>query len=74
MNRDVAVRLDGMIVNINSGLNATAFYIESRRSGESAAMYNRIIGECMATLLDLHDKLVHMCPDIEMDELKQNRT
>lgn len=72
MNRDEAIRLDGMIININASLDAVASYIKNRCPHERATMLNRLIGECMASLLEVHVNIVDTYPDIELRKLSSS--
>ena len=70
MDRDVALRIDGMIMSVHGNLDGIAFYLKNNLSDQEYAELVRSIGRAMAELIDISAKLHSSFPDIVPKELK----
>jgi hypothetical protein len=67
MKRDVALRLDGLLIGIRSSLGYVATYMEKNLSDEEFKKYVSFIGESMGGTVKLSRRLYDEFPDIVPD-------
>jgi hypothetical protein len=72
MKRDVALRLDGLLIGIRNSLGYVATYMEKNLSDEEFKKYVSFIGESMGGTVKLSTRLYEEFPDIVPDELKSD--
>jgi hypothetical protein len=72
MKRDVALRLDGLLIGIRNSLGYVATYMEKNLSDEEFKKYVSFIGESMGGTVKLSRRLYEQFPDIVPDELKSD--
>ena len=70
MDRDTALRLDGMLLGVSGNLDAIAYYMRKNLSESESQLFVRSIGESMAALLDISTALYKQFPDIIPKELR----
>ena len=70
MNRDVAIRLDGMLMGVRGNLDGIAHYMKNNVSSDEYSNLIIRIGESMAALGDLSNSLYSDFPDIVPKELR----
>jgi hypothetical protein len=73
MERDVAVRLDGMLIGARGNLDGIAHYMKGNLPREKYSQLIRCIGESMSALIDISDHLHSEFPDIVPKELQPPR-
>jgi hypothetical protein len=69
MDRDVAIRLDGMLIGAIGNLDGIAHYMKNNLSPEEFAALIRSIGKSMGGLTELSSFLHSKFPDITPKEL-----
>jgi hypothetical protein len=69
MYRDIAIRLDGMLMGARGNLDGIAHYMKNNLSEEEYSTSVRSIGEAMAALIDISTTLHSTFPDIVPKEL-----
>jgi hypothetical protein len=69
MDRDVAIRLDGMLIGVRGNLDGIAHYMKNNLSSEEFAKQVRLIGESMGALVEISCFLHSRFPDITPKEL-----
>jgi hypothetical protein len=57
MDRDVAIRIDGMLTGASGNLNGIAYYMKNNLSDEEFRELVRSIGKSMATLMEISTRL-----------------
>ena len=72
MKRDVALRIDGLLIGIRNSLGYVATYMETNVSAEEFKKYVAFIGESMRATVKLSTRLYEEFPDIVPDELKSD--
>jgi hypothetical protein len=72
MKRDVALRIDGLLIGIRESLGYVATYMETNVSSEEFKKYVQFIGESMGGTVKLSRRLYEQFPDIVPDELKSD--
>ena len=70
MNRDVALRIDGMLIAIRANLDGVAHYVKSNCSEAESKRIIRQIGATMAETIDISNALHQEHPDIVPRELR----
>jgi hypothetical protein len=70
MDRDVATRIDGMLMATRGCLNQIAHYMRENLSDEEYSRLIHSIGESMAALVDISTRLHEEHPDIAPRELR----
>ena len=70
MERDVAIRLDGMASGASANLNAIAHYMKSNLSSQEFSERILFIGNAMGALYELSTSLHAIFPDIVPKELQ----
>jgi hypothetical protein len=70
MDRDVAIRLDGMLMGVRGNLDGIAHYMKNNLSTQEYAALIGHIGESMGELIDISTSLHKTFPDIIPKELK----
>jgi len=70
MKKDVAIRLDGMLLGVRGNLDGIAHYMKNNLSEDEYSSLVRAIGESMAALVDLSTSLYSSFPDIVPAELQ----
>jgi hypothetical protein len=74
MDRDIALRIDAMLMGIRASLDAVAHYTKTNCTEEEARRIIRLIGSSMAETIDISNALHKEHPDIVPRELRQNKT
>jgi hypothetical protein len=69
MDRDVATRLDGMLIGAHGHLDGIAHYMKNNLSDQEFSKLVLSIGESMAALIDISTHLHSRFPDIVPKEL-----
>jgi hypothetical protein len=69
VNRDVALRIDGMLTGIRGNLDGLAFYMKSNLSDEEYFQAIKQVGRAMGELVELSGSLHFEFPDIIPKEL-----
>jgi hypothetical protein len=69
MDRDVAIRLDGMLHGASANLDGIAHYMKNNLSPEEFSEAVRSIGKSMGALIDISSSLHSKFPDIVPKEL-----
>jgi len=69
MDRDVAIRIDGMLMGVSGNLNGIAHYMKNNLADEEFRELVRSIGKSMAALMDISARLHSSFPDIVPEEL-----
>jgi len=72
MKRDVALRIDSLLIGIRESLGYVATYMETNLSAEEYKKYVPFIGESMGGTVKLSRRLYDEFPDIVPDELKSD--
>ena len=72
MKRDVALRIDGLLIGIRNSLGYVATYMEKNLSDEEFKKYVSFIGESMGGTVKLSRRLYDEFPDIVPDELRSD--
>jgi hypothetical protein len=67
--RDVAIRIDGMLIGARGGLDGIAHYMKNNLSDEDSLEFSHSIGEAMAALIDISATLHARFPGILPREL-----
>ena len=70
MDRDVAVRLDGMLTGVRGNLDGIAHYMKNNLSKEEFKKFVGSIGGAMGETIDVSNELYKIFPDIVPKELK----
>jgi hypothetical protein len=70
MERDIAIRLDGMLLGVRGNLDGIAHYMKNNLSDEEYAKLIKSIGQSMSSLVDLSTSLYSRFPDILPAELR----
>jgi hypothetical protein len=69
MDRDVAIRVDGMLTGARANLDGIAHYMKNNLSPEEFADLVLSIGKSMSALIDISSSLHSRFPDIIPREL-----
>ena len=69
MDRDVAIRLDGMVMGARGNLDGIAHYMKNNLSPDEYANYIPSIGQAMGVLVDISFSLHERFPGITPKEL-----
>jgi hypothetical protein len=72
MKRDVALRIDSLLIGIRESLGYVATYMETNLSAEEYKKYVPFIGESMGGTVKLSRRLYDEFADIVPDELKSD--
>jgi len=70
MDRDVAIRLDGMLLAAQANLDSIAHYMKNNLSADEYSRLVRSIGTAMAALVDTSSDLHSRFADITPKELQ----
>jgi hypothetical protein len=70
MDRDAALRIDGMLMAARGELNGVAHYMKNNLSDEEYSNFIYSIGQSMAALIDISTSLHQKFPDILPKELR----
>ena len=70
MEREVAIRTDGMIINIGASMNCLLHFIRANMPNEQFMRYRRDVGQSMAALHEISRSLYSEFPDIVPKELQ----
>src|SRR6266436_126757 len=73
MVRDIAIRLDGMLLGARGDLDGIAHYMKNNLSPSEYSRLIKCIGESMAALGDLSNALYSEFPDIVPKELRPSK-
>ena len=69
MDRDVAIRIDGMLMGARANLDGIAHYMKNNLSSEEFSDVVLSIGKSMSALIDISSSLHSKVPDITPKEL-----
>ncbi len=69
MDRDAAIRIDGMLLGARSNLDGIAHYMKNNLSSEEVSDVVLSIGKAMSALIDISSSLHSKFPDIASKEL-----
>ena len=72
MKRDVALRIDGLLIGIRNSLGYVSTYMERNLAAEEFKKYAAFIGESMGATVKLSTRLYEEFPDTVPDELKSD--
>ena len=70
MEKDTAIRLDGMLMGVRGNLDGIAHYMKTSLSEDEYSDLVRAIGQSMSALVDLSMSLYSSFPDIIPTELR----
>jgi hypothetical protein len=70
MERDVAIRIDGMLSGVRGNLDGIAYYMKNNLPEEEYSKQVVAIGRSMSALFDLAMSLYSSFPDIVPKELR----
>jgi hypothetical protein len=70
MDRDIAIRLDGMLLGVSANLDGIAHYMKNNLSEQDYSELVRSIGKSMGALIDISQALHKRYPDIVPNELR----
>ena len=71
MDRDIAVRIDGMLMGVRGNLDGIAHYMKNNLSDQEFSNLVLLIGKSMSALVDISTHLHASFPDIVPKELMQ---
>jgi hypothetical protein len=69
MNRDVALRIDGMLIGARGYLDGVVYYMKGNLSADEYTSLSPLIGAAMAETVELSSRLHAQFPDITPKEL-----
>jgi hypothetical protein len=69
MDRDAAIRIDGMLVGARANLDGIVYYMKNNLSSEEFTDVVLSIGKSMSALIDISSYLHSKFPDIVSKEL-----
>jgi hypothetical protein len=69
MDRDIATRIDGMLMGVRGNLDGIAYYMKNNLSEEEFSDLVLSIGKSMSALIDISTRLHSRFPDIVPKEL-----
>ena len=69
MDRDAAIRIDGMLIGARANLDGIAHYMKNNLSSEEFSDFVLSIGKSMSALIDISSSLQSRFPDITPKEL-----
>jgi hypothetical protein len=69
MTRDLALRLDGMLIAARGSMGEIAHHLNNNLETDEMRKYLKFIGEAMGELVDFSSALHAMYPDITPKEL-----
>ena len=72
MDRDIAVRIDGMLIGARGNLDGIAHYMKNNLGAEEFSALVKMIGQSMGALVDLSQSLYADFPDIVPKELRSS--
>lgn len=70
MKKDVAIRIDGMLLGARGNLDGIAHYMKNNLSEDEYSKLVQSIGQSMSALVDLSMSLYSLFPDILPAELR----
>jgi hypothetical protein len=70
MDRDVAIRIDGMLIGVRGNLDGIAHYMKNNLTSKEYDSLITHIGESLGELIDISSSLHNQFPDIVPDELR----
>jgi hypothetical protein len=70
MERDVAIRIDGMALGAKANLDGIAWYLKNNTSADEYSRLVKFVGEAMGALCELSQSLYDDFPDIVPKELQ----
>lgn len=73
MEKDIAIRLDGMLMGARSNLDGIAHYMKNNLSDEEYSSLVKLIGQSMSALVDLSVSLHSAFPGIVPTELRPSK-
>jgi len=72
MDRDIAIRIDALLVNAVGNIDALAAFLKNNVSEEEFNRYVPKLGECMYHLIEFSEDLRKTYPDIITPNLKRD--
>jgi hypothetical protein len=73
MDRDVALRIDGMLIEVRGSLDGIAHYAKNNCTEQEFKRIARLIGSSMGGTIDISNALYEEHPDIVPRELRSER-
>ena len=70
MDKDVATRLDGMLIGVRGNLAGIASYMKNNLTEEEYSGFIVLVGRSMAATIDISEALYSRFPEIEPKELR----
>jgi hypothetical protein len=70
MEKDIAIRIDGMLLGVRGNLDGIAHYMKNNLSEDEYTKLVKSIGQSMSALVDLSMSLYSRFPDIIPAELR----
>jgi hypothetical protein len=74
MDRDVALRIDGMLMEIRTSLNGIAHYAKANCTDQEFRRIVRLVGSSMGGTVEISQRLYEEHPDIVPPELRPSRS
>jgi hypothetical protein len=72
MERDIALRLDALLVNLTGNIDLISEFMKNNMSDEEFSEYVPHMGHCMFKAIELSEKLRKIYPDIATGNLKRD--
>jgi hypothetical protein len=69
MDRDAAIRIDGMLIGAHANLNGIAHYVKNNASSEEFSAIALSLGKSVSALIDISSSLHSKFSDITPKEL-----
>ena len=73
MDKDVALRIDGMLIGVRGCLDGLAYYMKDNVPSDEYATLILLVGSAMADTVELSSRLHATFPDITPKELASQR-
>ena len=70
MTRDIALRIDAMLIGVRASLDSVAIYLENNLSREDYLKFTEFIGRSMGETVKISNRLYDIFPDIVPAELQ----
>lgn len=70
MDKDIAIRLDGMVIGVNGNLNGIAHYMKNNLSPQEYSERAIFVAKAMGALYELSMSLHAIFPDIVPKEMR----
>jgi hypothetical protein len=73
VDRDIAVRIDGMLMGIRGTLDSVAYYVKNNCTEKEFKQIVRLIGSSMGGTIEMSESLYKEHPDIVPRELRPTK-